>query len=754
MQTPPPANALELWYRQPATAWTEALPIGNGRLGAMVFGDPSRERLQLNEDTLWAGGPYDPVNPEAREALPRVRRLIADGRYREAHALIGERMLATPLRQMPYQPVGDLWLTLPDAAGLEGYRRALDLDRAITTVRYTAGGVTYTREAFASAADDVIVVRLTADRPGAVAFTASLTTPQQASVVADGADGLVLRGTNAEARGIKGALRFEARIHVAMRGGGVRTDGARLVVTGADEATLLVAMATSYRSYKDVSGDPAARTAAAIDAARRRSVDELRDRHVANHQRLFRRLTIDLGTSAAVAKPTDERVRDFAAGGDPQLAALYVQYARYLLISCSRPGSQPATLQGLWNESMAPPWDSKYTININTEMNYWPAEVANLAELTEPLFALIKDIAETGAATASRMYGARGWVAHHNTDLWRATAPVDGPRSGMWPCGGAWLTLHLWDHYDFGRDRAFLAGAYPIMKGASAFFLDALVEDPGRKVLVTSPSLSPENQHPFGGTSIVAGPSMDTQIVRELFTVTMRAAEILDLDAPFRRELETARGRLAPPAIGQDGQLQEWLADWDHAAPEPRHRHTSHLFAVFPAAQITARGTPALADAARRTLDLRGDDATGWALGWRINLWARLLDPVRAHRILELLIRPDRTYPNLFDAHPPFQIDGNFGGAAGILEMLVQSHGGEIAILPALPAAWPDGSVTGVRLRGGFEIDLTWRRGVFVRLVVRSAIGGTFRLRIGDAVSAHTIPPGDFTFFQPSPPRM
>jgi alpha-L-fucosidase 2 len=742
MQTPPPANPLELWYRQPAAAWTQALPIGNGRLGVMVFGDPRRERLALNEDTLWAGGPYDAVNPEAREALPQVRRLIAGGRYREAQALIGERMMAKPLRQMPYQPIGDLWLEWPGGPQPEPYRRALDLDRAITTVRYTSGGVTHTREAFASAADDVIVVTLTADRPGAVAFTASMATPQRAAVTIENGDTLVLGGVNGDARGIKGALRFEARVLVRTRGGSVRADGTTLVVAGADEATLLIAMATSYRSFKDVSGDPAARTTAALTAARARSLADLRDRHVADHQRLFRRLTIDLGTSEAAAKPTDERIRGFGAGGDPQLATLYVQYARYLLIASSRPGSQPANLQGVWNESMTPPWDSKYTININTEMNYWPAEPANLAELNEPLFDLIRDLAESGAATASRMYGARGWMAHHNTDLWRSTAPIDGPQWGMWPCGGAWLTLHLWTHYDYGRDRAFLARAYPIMKGASTFFLDALVEDPIRKILVTSPSISPENVHPFGDTSIVAGPSMDTQIVRELFTVTMRAAEILELDAPLRRELETARGRLAPPAIGQDGQLQEWLADWDHAAPEPRHRHTSHLFAVYPAAQITARGTPALADAARRTLDLRGDDATGWALGWRLNLWARLLDPARAYRILELLIRPDRTYPNMFDAHPPFQIDGNFGGAAGILEMLVQSHSGEIALLPALPAAWPNGSVTGLRARGGFEVDLKWAAGTCQSVTIGSAVGGSCRLRHKDWTRDVTIPPG------------
>ena len=736
-----------LWYRQPATNWNEALPLGNGRLGAMIFGGVEREHLQLNEDTLWAGGPYDPVNTNALAALPEVRRLVFAGEYDVAAKLIGDKMMAVPLRQLPYQTLGDLFLDFSTNGSVTDYRRELNLDTAVATVSYVVNGVHFKREMFSSPVDQVIVVRLTADQPGQISFTARITTPQQASVSveknkdAHAPASLMMSGVNGSAQGIKGALKFQARVSVMAMGGKCEPGAETISVANADSVTLLFAAATSFKNYHDVSGDPERITQKQIGTASKMTFEELRAAHIAAHQKLFRRVELNLGETEAMKLPTDERIQHFAEGHDPQLATLYFQFARYLLISCSRPGCQPANLQGLWNASMKPPWDSKYTININTEMNYWPAEPGNLPECVEPLTQMVLDLTQTGARTAKVMYDARGWVVHHNTDLWRATAPVDGPKWGMWPMGGAWLCQNLWEHYLFSGDKEYLRRIYPAIKGAAQFFLDILVADPNLPApanLVTCPSLSPENQHPESKTSICAGPTMDLEILRDLFANCIRAGEILGQDKEFLKQVAATRARLAPLQIGRAGQLQEWLKDWDLEAEQIQHRHVSHLYGLFPSAQIDVNTTPELAAAVRKSLEIRGDHATGWGTAWRINLWARLHDGDRAFSILQDLISPRCTYPNLLDSCPPFQIDGNFGGASGIMEMLLQSQNDEIQLLPALPTAWPTGSVRGLRARGGFEVDIEWKAGKVTNYHIRSQEPREVKVRVNGEVKTVT----------------
>ena len=745
------AERLRLWYPRPATQWVEALPLGNGRLGAMVWGGAKHERIQLNEDTLYAGGPYDPAPPGALSALPQVRRLLFAGRYAQAEALANARMMGQPGKQMPYQPLGDLVLDFFEIAETSGYRRELDLDTAIATSSFEARGLQHRREVLVSPVDQCVAVRLSGDKPGRISLRIGMASDQpSATVEADGERGLLLRGRNEAAHGIDGRLRFAARLQVLARGGAMARRGERIEVRDADEVLVLLTAATSFRRYDDVSGDPEAITQEQLAAVAGRDWTTLRHAHVDAHRALFRRVSIDLGRSApeVAALPTDARVARFAGGHDPELAALYHQFGRYLLIASSRAGSQPANLQGIWNDLMHPPWESKYTININAQMNYWPAEANALAECVEPLQRMVAELAETGARTARTMYGAPGWVAHHNTDLWRATAPIDGAQWGMWPLGGAWLLQHLWDRWDYGRDPDELRSAYPLLKGAAEFFAATLVEDPGTGAMVTAPSISPENVHPHGA-ALCAGPAMDAQILRDLFAWTIEAAALLEVDADFAARLEALRERLPPHRIGRAGQLQEWQHDWDMDAPEIDHRHVSHLYALHPSSQINPRDTPALAAAARRSLEIRGDEATGWGIGWRLNLWARLRDGERAMTILRMLLSPDRTYPNLFDAHPPFQIDGNFGGTAGITEMLVQSWGGAVFLLPALPRDWPDGELRGLRVRNAATLELVWRGGTLESAILHSQRGGDYRVVYGRGELALSLVAGESAALRP-----
>ncbi|MFD6697319.1 glycosyl hydrolase family 95 catalytic domain-containing protein [Micromonospora aurantiaca (nom. illeg.)] len=721
------ANDLALWYDEPAgTDWLRALPIGNGRLGAMVFGNVDTERLQLNEDTVWAGGPYDSANTRGAANLAEIRRRVFADQWTSAQDLINQTMMGSPGGQLAYQTVGDLRLAFGSASGATQYNRTLDLTTATVTTTYVQGGVRYQREVFASAPDQVMVLRLTADRANAITFSAAFDSPQRTTVSSPDGATIALDGVSGSMEGVTGSVRFLALANAAVTGGTVSSSGGTLRVSGATSVTVLVSIGTSYVNYRTVNGDYQGIARNRLNAAKSVAVDQLRTRHRADYQALFNRVTIDLGRTAAADQPTDVRIAQHASTNDPQFAALLFQFGRYLLISSSRPGTQPANLQGIWNDSLTPSWDSKYTVNANLPMNYWPADTTNLSECFLPVFDMVKDLTVTGARVAQAQYGAGGWVTHHNTDAWRGASVVDGAFWGMWQTGGAWLSTLIWDHYLFTGDSGFLQANYPALKGAAQFFLDTLVAHPTLGYLVTNPSNSPELAH-HANASVCAGPTMDNQILRDLFDAAARASEVLGVDTTFRSQVRTARDRLPPSRVGSRGNVQEWLADW--VETERTHRHVSHLYGLHPGNQITRRGTPALYEAARRTLELRGDDGTGWSLAWKINFWARLEDGARAHKLLRDLVRTDRLAPNMFDLHPPFQIDGNFGATSGIAEMLLHSHTGELHLLPALPTAWPAGQVAGLRGRGGYTVSLTWSSGQADEITVRADRDGTLRLR-------------------------